>query len=132
MRFGINSVPVATSLAASLAALVLIGGTVPAFASFGAFAYDEATGKYGASWNQASQKEADDAATKGCASEKCKVVFRTNAGQCGAIAATENGKVWGGARRPKRDEAEKAALANCEKRPGAAGKCKVRTADCNK
>ena len=45
MRFGINSVPVATTLAASLAALVLIVGAAPAFASFGAFAYDEATGK---------------------------------------------------------------------------------------
>jgi hypothetical protein len=128
MRFGINSAPVAMSLAA----LALIAGAAPAFASFGAFAYDEATGKYGASWNQASEKQAEEAALKGCASEKCKIVFRTKAGQCGAIATTENGKIWGGASRPKREEAEKSALANCEKRPGATGHCKVRTADCNK
>ena len=128
MRFGINSAPVAMSLAA----LALVAGAAPAFAAFGAFAYDEATGKYGASWNQASEKQADEAALKGCASDKCKIVFRTKAGQCGAIATTENGKAWGGAKRPKREEAEKAALANCEKRPGAAGQCKVKTADCNK
>jgi hypothetical protein len=128
MRFGIRTVPIA----ASLAALVLAVGAAPAFAAFGAFAYNGATGKYGASWNQASEKQADETALKGCASEKCKIVFRTGAGQCGAIAATEDGKAWGGARRPKREEAEKAALANCEKRPGAAGRCKVKTAECNK
>jgi len=54
------------------------------------------------------------------------------AGECGAIAAIDNGKAWGGARRPKREDAEKAATANCEKRPGAKGKCKVKTAQCNK
>jgi hypothetical protein len=126
MRFGIMAAPIV----ASLAVVATVASTAPAFAGSGAFAYDDATGKYGASWNQASEKAADEAALKGCASEKCKIVFRTKAGQCGAIAATENGKAWGGARRPKREEAEKAALANCEKR--SAGKCKVRTADCNK
>ena len=128
MRFGIKIVPVA----ATLAALALVAGAAPSQAASGAFAYDEATGKYGASWNQPSEKQADDVALKGCASDKCKIVFRTAAGQCGAIASTENGKAWGGAKRPKREDAEKAALASCEKRPGAAGKCKVRTADCNK
>lgn len=129
MRFGIIAVPLA---AAGLAGAVLVAGAAPARAAFGAFAYDEATGKYGASWDQATGKQADEAALKACASEKCKIVFRTTAGQCGAIAATADGKAWGGARRPKREEAEKAATANCEKRPGAAGKCKVKTAECNK
>ena len=128
MRFGINAVP----LAMSLAAMALVVGAAPASASFGAFAYDEATGKYGASWNQATEKQAEETALKGCASEKCKIVFRTGAGQCGAIAATENGKAWGGAKRPKREEAEKAALANCQKRVKAGSQCKVKTADCNK
>ena len=59
-------------------------------------------------------------------------MFRTAAGQCGAIAATENGKAWGGAKRPKREEAEKAALDNCQKRVKAGAQCKVKTADCNK
>ena len=40
MRFGIKAMP----LAASLATVVLVAGAVPAFASYGAFAYDEATG----------------------------------------------------------------------------------------
>ena len=117
--------------APSLAVAAVLSGTAPARAAVGAFAYDEATGKYGASWNQPSDKQAEEAALKGCASEKCKIVFRTKGGQCGAIAATETGKAWGGATRPKREEAEKAALASCEKRPGAAGKCKVKTVDCN-
>jgi ABC-type sugar transport system substrate-binding protein len=128
MRFGTR----AMSLAIGLAAVALAAGAAPAFAAFGAFAYDESTGKYGASWNQATEKEADAAALKGCASDKCKIVFRTAASQCGALAATENGKAWGGAKRPKREEAEKAALANCQKRVKAGAECKVKTADCNK
>ena len=71
----------------------------------GAFAHDDTSGRYGASWNQASQARADEAALKGCASESCKIVFRTAARQCGAIAMTENGKVWGGATRPERGAA---------------------------
>ncbi|MGD9616744.1 MAG: DUF4189 domain-containing protein [Alphaproteobacteria bacterium] len=128
MRFGIMAVP----FAASLAALVLTAGAAPAAAAVGAFAYDEATGKYGASWDQTNEKQAEEAALKGCASDKCKIVFRTGAGQCGAIAATANGKIWGGARREKREEAEKAALDGCGKRAGGAGQCKVRTIQCNK
>jgi hypothetical protein len=128
MRFGIMAVPVA----ASLAVAATLAGAAPARAAVGAFAYDEATGKYGASWNEPTEKRAEEAALKGCASDKCKIVFRTRAGECGAIAATEDGKAWGGARRPKREDAEKAATANCEKRPGAADKCKVKTAECNK
>lgn len=127
MRFGIMAVP----FAAGLAAVALVGGIAPARAAVGAFAYDEASGRYGASWNEATEKQAEEAALKSCASEKCKVVFRTRAGECGAIAATADGKAWGGATRPRREEAEKAATANCEKRPGAAGKCKVKVAKCN-
>jgi hypothetical protein len=126
MRSGIMAALAAASLAVSIA------GAIPAQAAVGAFAYDDATGKYGASRNQPTEKQAEEAALKGCASEKCKIVFRTKAGQCGAIAATADGKAWGGATRPKREEAEKAALANCGKRPGAAGNCKLKTADCNK
>jgi hypothetical protein len=127
MRFGIITVAVVVSLAATW-----VAGAAPARAAFGAFAYDEATGKYGASWNQPTEKQAEETALKGCASDKCKIVFRIKAGQCGAIAATESGKPWGGAWRQKREEAEKAALANCEKRAGAPGHCKVRTVECTK
>ena len=34
---------------------------------YGAFAHDETSGRYGASWNQTSQARADEAALKGCA-----------------------------------------------------------------
>src|SRR3954469_3186441 len=44
MRFGI--------IAASVAVASMLAGAAPARAAVGAFAYDEATGKYGASWNQ--------------------------------------------------------------------------------
>src|SRR5271170_3996713 len=78
----------------------------PAYASFGAFGHDEMTGKYGYSWNEKSQQLADEGALKGCGSDTCKIVFRTGPKECGAIAMTENGKVWGGAKRPTREAAE--------------------------
>src|SRR6185369_6856978 len=58
------------------------GGSGP---PYGAFAHDGTSGRYGASWNQASQARADEAALKGCASEYCKIVFRMTARQCGAL-----------------------------------------------
>jgi clan AA aspartic protease (TIGR02281 family) len=99
-------------------------------AKYGAFAHDERSGRFGLSWNQAAPSGADEAALKGCASDSCKVVFRTGPRQCGAIALTEDGKVWGGATRAKRDEAELAALQNCQKR--IPGQCKLRGAECNR
>jgi clan AA aspartic protease (TIGR02281 family) len=99
--------------------------------SYGAFAHDDTSGRYGASWNQSSQARADEAALKGCASEWCKIVFRITAQQCGAIAMTDNGKIWGGATRSDRDDAQRAAIANCEKRTGG-GSCRVRSVQCNR
>ena len=87
MRFGIKIVPIAMPLGAVGLAALALAGAAPAKAAVGAFAYDEATGKYGASWNEPDEKAAEEAALKGCASDKCKIVFRTKAGQCGAIAA---------------------------------------------
>jgi clan AA aspartic protease (TIGR02281 family) len=98
--------------------------------TYGAFAHDGTSGRYGASWNQASQGRADEAALKGCASEYCKVVFRITARQCGALAMTENGKIWGGATRPERDAAESAAVENCEKRTSTS--CRLRSVQCNR
>lgn len=97
---------------------------------YGAFAHDDLTGRYGLSWNQESTSRAEEAALKGCASDKCKIVFRTTARQCGAIATNEDGKIWGGATRPKRDAAERAAVENCEKRTSS--QCKLRGAQCNR
>ena len=99
-------------------------------AKYGAFAHDELSGRHGLSWNQDTREKADEAALKGCASDKCKVVFRTTPQQCGAIATNDSGKVWGGATRPKREAAERAAVENCEKR--ASDACKLRGAQCNR
>src|ERR1700758_739048 len=87
-------------------ALFVLANTAPAFAEYGAFARDEATGKYGLSWNEANQKQADDAAIKSCNTTGCKVVFRTTPKQCGAIATTDDGKIWGGSTRPTKAAAE--------------------------
>jgi clan AA aspartic protease (TIGR02281 family) len=97
---------------------------------YGAVAHDDLTGRYGLSWNQESPDKAEAAALKGCVSDKCKIVFRTVPNQCAAIATNEGGKIWGGATRPKREAAERAALENCEKRTS--DQCKLRGAQCNR
>lgn len=98
--------------------------------AFGAFAHDESSGRYGYSWNERDQPNADYAALKGCGADACKVLFRTGPQECGAIAMSDDGKVWGGAKRPKRDAAEFAAMNNCQKRTG--DQCKVRASECNR
>jgi clan AA aspartic protease (TIGR02281 family) len=103
---------------------------LPYGSTYGAFAHDDTSGRYGASWNQQSQAQADEAALKGCASESCKVVFRMMARQCGALAMTDNGRIWGGATRPERAAAERAAIANCEKRTS--DPCRLRSVQCNR
>ena len=102
----------------------------PALADYGAFALDEGAHKYGYSWNKASERAADDAALKGCATDKCKVVFHTGPRQCGAVAMAADNKVWGGAQRDRREAAELAAIENCQKRTS--GQCKIRAAECNR
>lgn len=95
----------------------------------GSFAWDRAAGKYGYSFNEASKAAADNAALKSCASDSCKIVFRIPGRQCGALATTDDGKVWGGARRDRSDAAEAAALANCAKRTPRP--CHLRVSKCN-
>jgi hypothetical protein len=116
-------------IAATFAMIAVAASARPAFAAYGAFAYDEGAGKYGYSYNEKNQGQADAAALKGCNSGGCKIVFRTGPQQCGAIAATENGKVWGGARRDQRPAAELAAMQDCQKRTQ--GQCKVKASECN-
>ena len=115
--------------AGGFAALVLITAG-PALAGYGAFAHDEASGKYGFSWNEANQKQADDAAIKSCNTTACKVVFRLGPKLCGAIALTDDGKIWGGSTRPTRAAAELAAIQGCQKRTKV--QCQVKGAECNK
>jgi hypothetical protein len=104
-------------------------GSFPNLGRFGAFAYDESFGRYGFSWNEATQSQAEDAAIRSCNTTGCKVVFRAGPKLCGAIALTDDGKVWGGATRPTRDAAELAALQNCQKRSMV--QFNVRGAGCN-
>ena len=118
-----------TITAAGFAVLILMAAS-PALAGYGAFARDEATGKYGFSWNEANQKQADDAAIKSCNTTGCKVVFRLGPKLCGAIALTDDGKIWGGSTRPTRAAAELAAIQGCQKRTKV--QCQVKGAECNK
>ena len=118
-------------LTAGLLTAVVLGlNAAPALAAYGSFAYDDDAHKYGYSWNQETAATADQAALKGCATDKCKVVFRTGPKECGAIAFGADGKVWGGARRDRRDAAELAALENCQKQ--IAGQCKIKASECNR
>jgi hypothetical protein len=116
------------------AALLGLGYTVlpiiPAFAGYGAFAWDRGAGKYGASWNQQSPLLAMKAAIRDCGASRCRVVSTLGPRICGALATTEDGRHAGAAKRKDRATARLAALKNCEKNN--AGACIVRAADCNK
>jgi hypothetical protein len=98
-------------------------------AEYGAIAWDEGTGKYSASWNQPTQRRADEVAISECGASGCKVVRQIGPKMCGALALSENGKKAGAAFRKDRDAARLAALKACPKQ---AGECVVRVADCNK
>jgi hypothetical protein len=115
---------------AGVSLAILLAYPALALAAYGAFAYDEGAHKYGYSWNENSQSAADAAALKGCGTAACKVVFRTGPKQCGAIAMTPDGTVWGGAWRDQRDAAELAAIENCQKRTK--DQCKVKASECNR
>ena len=116
--------------AAAFAMIAVMASAHSALAAYGAFAYDDGAGKFGYSYNEQTQDKADAAALKGCGSGGCKVVFRTGPQQCGAIAATENGKIWGGSRRDRREAAELAAMQDCQKR--GTGQCKIKASECNR
>jgi hypothetical protein len=103
---------------------------IPAFAGYGAIAWDQSTGKYGASWNQPTGKRAEEAALGECGASGCKVVQRIGPRMCGALATTEDGKHAGAAWRRDREAARLAAVKNCGK--DQAAECIVRSADCNK
>ncbi len=101
----------------------------PAFAEYGAIAWDKETGKYGASWHQDTPKRAAEAAISDCGTSGCKIIIRPTP-LCAALATAADGKVVGAASRKNRDEARLAALKDCQKRK--AGECVVQVTDCNK
>src|SRR5258708_7824307 len=96
-------------------AIFSLASAAPAFAEYRAVARDEVTGKYGFAWNEANQKQADDAAIKACNTTDCKVVFKVGPKQCAAMATTDDLKAWGGARKATRAQAELDAIQNCQK-----------------
>ena len=103
---------------------------IPASAGYGAIAWDQETGKYGASWNAPTGIAAEEKARSECGATGCKIVARIRPGMCGALATTENNKQAGTAWRKSGDAARLAALKNCANNK--AGDCIVRTTDCNK
>ncbi len=103
---------------------------LPAFADYGAIAYDTKTGRHGASWHQATPQRAAEVALSECGATGCKVLIKVGSRRCGALASTEDGKGWGAAGRDASDKARLAALADCQKVK--LGECVVRVTDCNK
>ncbi|HEY1259938.1 MAG TPA: DUF4189 domain-containing protein [Stellaceae bacterium] len=118
-------------LVASMGALaLLLFVAAPAFAGYGAVAYDVKTGKRGWSWNEATVQRASEVALSQCGTSGCKVLMKVGPKRCGALATTEDGKGWGAAGRATVDQSRVAALANCAKTK--LGECVIRVSDCNK
>ena len=117
-------------IAAGFSAILVMLAAAPAFAGYGALAYDQEARKWGLSSDEASQGKADDVAMKECGGDKCKIIFRTAARECGAIALGETDTAWGAAKRGQRAAVELAALQDCQKHTK--GQCKVREAACNR
>lgn len=121
----------ATTIVVGFSALVILAlSAAPAFAGYGAVAFDEKTAKYGFGWNEDTQKRADEAALQACNSADCKVVIPVPPRRCAALATGEKGNAWGGNVNATRDAAKLRALENCQKR--ASGKCVLRGSDCNR
>ena len=102
----------------------------PAFAGYGAVAYDHDARKQGFAWDEESQAKANEAAKRACGSDACKVRFGVGPKMCAAFATPEAGPAWGGSVRKSVDAAKLAALKNCQKHAGE--KCVVRESKCNK
>ncbi|HTV88495.1 MAG TPA: DUF4189 domain-containing protein [Stellaceae bacterium] len=110
--------------------LLPIAAAAPAWAGFGAVAYDDTNGRYGASFNQPSETQAFEKALKQCSSAGCRVHVVEPRG-CGALALSNRDKAWGGADRVTLAAAEHAAVAHCQIHTKT-GICTVRVFGCNK
>jgi hypothetical protein len=113
-------------VSAALGAMVFAARPAGA-AEYGAIAWDKQSGKRGWSWNQPTQKRADEVALSECGASGCKVIIRAGPGMCVALASTEDGKHIGAAARKDRDSARLASLKDCK-----GNECTVRFSDCNK
>jgi hypothetical protein len=124
-----RAVPTAAVMVAVSLALAL-ASTGTAHAGFGAVAYDQETGKYGATWDESTQSKAFELALKQCASPNCRVHAVEPAG-CGALALSDKDKAWGGADRETLAKAKQDAVARCQSHT-TTGTCAVRVSGCNK
>ena len=113
-----------------LAAAFALMTAAPAWAGYGAIAYDQQSGHQGAAWNQTTPAKANEMALKSCATDGCRVHPVEPKG-CGALARSGTGKAWGGADRTTVAEAGRTAILLCEKHT-ATGACKVVVQGCNK
>ena len=116
--------------AATIAIILALASAGPADAGFGAIAYDQNSGKQGASFNQPSPSQANELALKQCASPECRVHPVEPKG-CGALAMSDKDKAWGGADRETLEKAKGEAVAHCQTHTQT-GTCAVRVSGCNK
>jgi hypothetical protein len=114
-----------------MAAIFLLAAATaaPADAGYGAIAYDQNSGKEGASWNQKTPAEANELALKECGSAECRVHPVEPKG-CGALAMSDKDQAWGGADRETLDKAKRDAVAHCQTHTKT-GNCAVRISGCN-
>ena len=103
---------------------------MPAFAGFGAVAFDWKAGKYGASFDQPTQSLAFEQALRQCNSPGCEVNPVEPKG-CGALALSDKDPAWGGADRVTLARAKHDAVADCQAHTKT-GTCTVRISGCNK
>jgi uncharacterized protein DUF4189 len=115
--------------AAAVAALMLLAAA-PVQAGYGAIAYDQDSGKEGASFDQPTPAQANEAALKSCASPDCRVHSVEPKG-CGALALSNKDKAWGGADRVTLEAAKRDAVVHCQTHT-ATGTCAVRVSGCNR
>ena len=102
----------------------------PAFADFGAIAYDKDNCAFGRSWHYDNPQRAADVALHECAHPGCRVLLEVGPAQCGAVAVTGNCHGFGWAKRETRDAASLAAMQACQRFN--AGQCSPKIVDCNR
>ena len=109
---------------------IMLASAGPAAAGYGSIAYDQFTGKLGASFDQATPAQANEQALRQCASADCRVHPVEPKG-CGALAMSDRDQAWGGADRESLDNAERDAVLHCQAHTSDAN-CTVRVSGCNK
>jgi hypothetical protein len=113
-----------------VALIATLASSSPAFAQYGAIAFDEHTGRYGWFWNRETPRGAAEGALRECGTPGCAVRVDIGPGMCGALATTADGLGWGYYRSSSRDGAQLGAIQECQGRNS--GQCIVRVADCNR